>query len=83
MWTPEWGGVGEERRTSEGTYHFLLSSPLTSGGSPGPPGKTLEEAETEVWAVGPNGENVCSRKREESEEEIMRVNRNTKMVLNF
>jgi hypothetical protein len=56
---------------------------LTSGACPGPPGKTLEEVETEVWAIGPSGENVCSRKREESGEEIMRVERNTKMALNF
>ena len=28
-------------------------------------------------------ENVCSRKREESGEEIIKVERNTKMVLNF
>ena len=83
MWMPEWGGVGEERGTSEGTYHFLLPSLLTSGACPGPPGKTLEEVETKVWAIGPSGENVCSRKREESGEEIMRVERNTKMALNF
>ena len=38
MWMPEWGGVGEERGTSEGTYHFLLPSLLTSGACPGPPG---------------------------------------------
>ena len=36
---------------------------MTSGACPGPPGKTLEEVETEVWAIGPSGENVCSRKR--------------------